>query len=187
MDLTRLIRVESARDRVFDWPAIAQGWKADPPDDYVQFMSDIGPGLLGGYLDVMAPTADLDAGSGVDPGALAGMDVFAMAIETRDAQHDWDDPATPRADRIAAMTPRLLCWAVSTDSNRYCFDLSNAALPVFVYDRGFDEWSAYELSFTDFVAGLIQDSIPNYAGVRIASHLGWQIPVNYKVHKRDRS
>lgn len=185
MDLARLIRVEDSRERVFDWSAIAEGWRADPPLDYVQFMREVGPGELGEYLGVMAPAADLDAGQGIDPGSLAGMGVFAMAIETRDAQHDWDDPATPRDDQIASRSPRLLCWAVSADANRYCFDLSDSALPIFVYDRGLDEWSAYDLSFTDFVAGLIQGSIPTYADVGIASHLGWEIPVAYKVHRRD--
>lgn len=149
-------------------------------------MRDVGAALLGKYLDVTAPSADLGAGRDVDPGAVAGMDVFSMVIETQDAQHDWDGPAIPRDDRIATASPRLLCWAVSTDANRYCFDLSDAALPMFVYDRGFDKWSSYDLSFTDFVVGLVQDSIPNYAGHRMASHLGWEVPVAYKVHKRDR-
>ncbi|MFE7227928.1 hypothetical protein ACFU7D_24255 [Nocardioides sp. NPDC057577] len=187
MGLAQLIQVEDARERTFDWSTIAEGWRVHPPEDYVQFMREVGPGEFGGYLDVMAPTDNLDAGRGIDPGTLAGMDVFAMATETQDAQHDWDDPTIPRDYQIASMSTRLMCWAVSTDANRYCFDLSDSAWPIFVYDRGFDMWSAYDLSFTEFVAGLIQDSIPNYAGYRVASHLGWEIPVTYKVHERDRS
>lgn len=199
MDIAPLIRIVDARERTFDWSAIAAGWGVVPPEDYVQFMRDVGPGELGDYLSIMAPTADLDAMRGASSEALGDhlassaptadlgdVGVFDMAIETRDAQHDWDDPATPRAQGIATASPRLLCWAVSNDANRYCFDLSDAALPIFVYDRGFDEWSAYDLSFTDFVVGMIQDSIPNYAGDRIASHLGWEVPVTYKVHKNDR-
>lgn len=186
MDIASLIRVVDARPRTFGWAAISEEWGRVPPVDYVDFMRDVGPGELGDYLSIMAPTADLEAMRDAGAETLGDVGVFDMAIETRDAQRDWDDPATPRAQWIATASPRLLCWAVSNDANRYCFDLSEAALPIFVYDRGFDEWTAYDLSFTDFVAGMIQDSIPDYAGDRIASHLGWQVPVTYKVHKRDR-
>lgn len=185
MYIASLIRVIDARPRTFDWDAIAVGWRRTPPADYIDFMQAVGPGKLGDYLSVKAPTGDLDAKRDLGSEQLAGVGLFAMSIETHDAQHDWGDPVVPKGEHIATATPRLLCWAASDDANRYCWDLADEAMPIYVYDRGFDEWNVYDLSFTEFVVGMIQDSIPNYAGDRIASELGWQIPVTYKVHKRD--
>lgn len=199
MDIAPLIRIVDARERTFDWAAIADGWGAVPPEDYVRFMRDIGPGELGDYFSIMAPTADLDAMRGVDAETLGDhpansaatvdlgdVGVFDMAIETQDAQQTWETGMIPRKARLANAEPRLLCWAVSNDANQYCWDLADDSRPIVVFDRGFLEWNAYDLSFTDFLAGMIQDSIPNYAGDRIASHLGWEVPVTYKVHKNDR-
>ena len=199
MDIASLIRVVDARPRTFDWAAISEEWGRVPPVDYVDFMRDVGPGELGDYLSIMAPTADLEAmrdadaetlgdhlASAAPTADLGDVGVFDMAIETRDAQHGWEIETVPKVGRLAGASPRLLCWAVSSDANQYCWDLADDSMPIIVFDRGFLEWTAYDLSFTDFVLGMIQDSIPGYAGDRIASHLGWQVPVTYKVHKRDR-
>ncbi|MGH3351148.1 MAG: hypothetical protein ACRDPS_10825 [Nocardioides sp.] len=174
MDIASLIRVIDARPRTFDWDAIAEGWGRTPPADYIDFMHAVGPGNLGDYMSIKAPTADLG-----DDGE------FAMAIATQGAQLAWKSGNFPKAGRLADAEPRLLCWAVSDDANQYCWDLADDSMPIIVFDRGFLEWTAYDLSFTDFVVGMIQDSIPNYAGDQIASELGWQVPVTYKVHKRD--
>ena len=103
MDIASLIRVVDARPRTFDWAAISEEWGRVPPVDYIDFMRDVGPGELGDYLSIMAPTADLEAmrdadaetlgdhlASAAPTADLGDVGVFDMAIETRDAQHGWE-------------------------------------------------------------------------------------------------
>lgn len=194
MDLVPLVQPLNARSRYFDWDAIARGWGRRPPADYIAFMSDVGPGVLGDYLSIMAPASNLDTArdlraeelgdlraAGDESGHPGAVKAFDMALETQAAEEAW------RALQVtgAVIKPRLVCWGISDDSNQYCWDVSVEDMPIVVFDRGYLEWSSYDLSFSEFVAGLIEDSISGYNGDPIASERGWQIPVAYKVHAKD--
>ena len=159
--------------RECDWDLISAGWGMRVPADYIDFMQELGPGVLGGYLSIMAPSPDLEA-----------VDSSDMALETQDARVDWDDPDAPKSSRLAAATPVLICWGVSNDANRYCWDVSDGARSTYVHHRDADMWDAFPWSFSDFLSRLVGGNVEGGSFQLLASHyLGWRAPVSYVPHE----
>lgn len=151
-----------------DWQSIESSWGTLPQAGYVEFMDRFGPGSIEDYLSILMPIPDVDnASTGV------------MAQETHDARRDWSDPQARFQPPLVRGDQRLLCWGVSDDANRYCWDLHNDTSKIYVYHRLPDVWNVYNVTFVEFISGLVHGAIEGYLDESIASYDGWTLPVVY--------
>ncbi|MFD7077077.1 SMI1/KNR4 family protein [Nocardioides sp. NPDC059952] len=151
-----------------DWDGLSRAWNAPIPSGYIQFMSWYGAGEFGDYMSILSPVRDLATDAD-----------YGMAFETQNAQSDWEDEDREKFSSPPSTHPRLICWAVSSDANMYCWDLDDPGGPIYVYHRLGDVWNTYQLSISEFIAGLISESIPGYLDSGHAEVFDWEIPLRY--------
>lgn len=135
----------------YDWAQVEQVLQLQVPPDYQALVDAGGAGLWFDYIRVYAPGARYE-----DRNLLDSAGVF------EDLQIFWDnDFSTPPADLPAGA--RLIAWA-STGAGEVLFWLVDPsapddAFPLYVQNADGDGWERFDLTTTDFLRGVQQDSV----------------------------